>query len=151
MKDDGRYVSKAVYTVLGLNIEGKKEVLGLYVSESEGARFWLYVLTDLNNRGVQDILIAAVDGLTGFPEAINSIFPETEVQLCIIHQIRNSMKYVASKNQKAFMADLKPVYKAPAIDAAEDALECIGGQVGETVSHRDPILAQQMGKFIGIL
>ena len=131
VKDDGRYVSKAVYTVLGLNIEGKKEVLGLYVSESEGARFWLYVLTDLNNRGVQDILIAAVDGLTGFPEAINSIFPETEVQLCIIHQIRNSMKYVASKNQKAFMADLKPVYKAPAIDAAEDALDALEAKWGK--------------------
>ena len=131
VKDDGRYVSKAVYTVLGLNIEGKKEVLGLYVSESEGARFWLSVLTDLSNRGVQDILIAAVDGLTGFPEAINSIFPETEVQLCIIHQIRNSMKYVASKNQKAFMADLKPVYKAPAIDAAEDALDALEAKWGK--------------------
>ena len=131
VKDDGRYVSKAVYTVLGLNIEGKKEVLGLYVSESEGARFWLYVLTDLNNRGVQDILIAAVDGLTGFPEAINSIFPETEVQLCIIHQIRNSMKYMASKNQKAFMADLKPVYKTPAIDAAEDALDALEAKWGK--------------------
>ena len=131
VKDDGRYVSKAVYTVLGLNIEGKKEVLGLYVSESEGARFWLSVLTDLNNRGVQDILIAAVDGLVGFPEAINSIFPETEVQLCIIHQIRNSMKYVASKNQKAFMADLKPVYKAPTIDAAEDALDALEAKWGK--------------------
>jgi transposase-like protein len=131
VKDDGRYVSKAVYTVLGVNIEGRKEVLGLYVSESEGARFWLSVLTDLNNRGVQDILIAAVDGLTGFPEAINSIFPETEVQLCIIHQIRNSMKYVASKNQKAFMADLKPVYKASAIDAAEDALDALEAKWGK--------------------
>ena len=86
--------------------------MGLYVSENEGANFWLSVLTDLNNRGLEDILIACVDGLKGFPEAINSIFPNTEVQLCVIHQIRNSMKYVASKNQKAFMADLKPVYKA---------------------------------------
>ena len=98
------------------------------MSESEGARFWLSVLTDLSNRGVQDILIAAVDGLTGFPEAINSIFPETEIQLCIIHQIRNSMKYVASKNHKAFMADLKPVYKAPTIDAAEDALNMLAAK-----------------------
>ena len=113
VKEDGRYDSKAVYTVLGLNLEGKKEILGLYVSESEGANFWLSVLTDLNNRGLEDILIACVDGLKGFPEAINSIFPNTEVQLCVIHQIRNSMKYVASKNQKAFMADLKPVYKGP--------------------------------------
>ncbi len=104
-------------------MEGKKEILGLYLSQSEGANFWLSVFTDLQNRGVEDILIASVDGLTGFPEAINSIFPETEVQLCIIHQIRNSMKYVASKNQKAFMADLKPVYKALTKEAAENALD----------------------------
>ena len=103
----------------------------MYVSENEGARFWLSVLTDLSNRGVQDILIAAVDGLTGFPEAINSIFPKTEVQLCIIHQIRNSMKYVASKNQKAFMADLKPVYKALTIDAAEDVLDALETKWGK--------------------
>ena len=123
VKEDGRYVQKAVYTVLGLTLEGKKEILGLYVSESEGANFWLSVMTDLSNRGVEDILIAAVDGLKGFPEAINAIFPQTEVQLCIIHQIRNSMKYVASKNQKAFMADLKPVYKAVSKEAAERALD----------------------------
>ncbi|MEJ1361997.1 MAG: IS256 family transposase, partial [Candidatus Sedimenticola sp. (ex Thyasira tokunagai)] len=122
VKEDGRYGSKAVYTVLGLNLEGKKEILGLYLSESEGANFWLSVLTDLSNRGIEDILIASVDGLKGFPEAINSIFPDTEVQLCVIHQIRNSMKYVASKNQKAFMADLKPVYKAVNKEAAEAAL-----------------------------
>jgi transposase-like protein len=123
VKEDGRYQSKAVYTVLGLNMEGKKEILGLYLSESEGANFWLSVLTDMANRGVEDILIASVDGLSGFPEAINSIFPQTEVQLCVIHQIRNSMKYVASKNQKAFMADLKPVYKAVSKEAAETALD----------------------------
>ena len=123
VKQDGRYNNMAIYTVLGLNMEGRKEVLGLYLSESEGANFWLSVLTDLQNRGIQDILIAAVDGLSGFPEAINSIFPDTEVQLCIIHQIRNSMKYVASKNQKAFMADLKPVYKAATREAAEIALD----------------------------
>ena len=123
VKQDGRYESKAVYTVLGLNIEGKKDILGLYLSETEGANFWLSVLTDLHNRGLEDILIASVDGLTGFPEAINAIFPKTEVQLCVIHQIRNSIKYVASKNQKAFMADLKPVYRAVSKEAAEDALD----------------------------
>ncbi|WP_186801338.1 IS256 family transposase, partial [Escherichia coli] len=96
IREDGCYQSKAVYTVLALNLEGKKEVLGLYLSESEGANFWLSVLSDLQNRGVEDILIACVDGLTGFPEAINSIYPQTEVQLCVIHQIRNSIKYVAS-------------------------------------------------------
>lgn len=123
IKEDGKYVSKAVYTVLGLRLDGTKEILGLYLSETEGAKFWLSVLTDLAHRGIQDILIACVDGLTGFPEAITSIFPETEVQLCIIHQIRNSMKYVASKDQKAFMNDLKPVYKAVSKQAAEDALD----------------------------
>lgn len=130
VKEDGRYGSKAIYTVLGLNMEGKKEILGLYLSQSEGANFWLSVLTDLQNRGIEDILIASVDGLTGFPEAINSIFPETEVQLCIIHQIRNSMKYVASKNQKAFMADLKPVYKALTKEAAEIALDELDSRWG---------------------
>lgn len=123
VREDGRYVSKAVYTLLGLNIEGRKELLGLYLSESEGANYWLSVLTDLHNRGVEDILIACVDGLTGFPEAIGSIYPDTEVQQCVIHQIRTSMKYVASKHQKAFMADLKPVYRAATRQAAEVALD----------------------------
>ena len=122
IKDGGKYVSKAVYTVLGVNMEGKKDILGLYLSESEGANFWLSVLTDLNNRGLEDILIASVDGLKGFPEAIKTIFPKTEVQLCIIHQIRNSIRYVASKNHKEFMNDLKPVYQAVSKEAAEDAL-----------------------------
>ena len=122
IKDGGKYVSKAVYTVLGVNMDGKKDILGLYLSESEGANFWLSVLTDLNNRGLQDILIASVDGLKGFPEAIKTIFPNTEVQLCIIHQIRNSIRYVASKNHKEFMNDLKPVYQAVSKEAAEDAL-----------------------------
>lgn len=131
VKQDGRYAGKAVYTVLGLNLEGKKDVLGLYMSETEGANFWLSVLTDLNNRGLKDILIACVDGLTGFPEAINAIFPQTEVQLCVIHQIRNSLKYVASKNQKEFMADLKPVYKAETVEAAEIALDALEEKWGE--------------------
>ncbi|MCP4393938.1 MAG: IS256 family transposase [Alphaproteobacteria bacterium] len=131
IKEDGRYVSKAVYTILGLNGEGKKELLGLYCSESEGANYWLSVLTDLHNRGVQDIMIACVDGLKGFPEAIGAVFPETEVQLCVIHQIRNSLRYVASKDQKAFIRDLKPVYKAVTKEAAEmalDELEATWGQ-----------------------
>lgn len=131
IREDGRYVSKAVYTVLALNLEGKKEVLGLYLSDNEGANFWLSVLTDLQNRGVRDILIACVDGLTGFPEAINSIYPQTEVQLCIIHQIRNSIKYVASKHHKAFMADLKPVYRAVSKQAAESALDELQAKWGQ--------------------
>lgn len=110
VRDEGHYISKAFHTVLGVNIEGKKEILGLYLNKSEGAKFWLQVLTDLQNRGVEDILIASVDGLKGFPEAINAVFPETEVQLCIVHQIRNSLKYIASKNQKQFAGELKKVY-----------------------------------------
>ena len=131
VKQDGRYVAQAVYTVLGLTLEGHKEILGLYLSETEGANFWLSVLTDLNNRGLEDILIACVDGLNGFPEAINAIFPQTEVQLCVIHQIRNSLKYVASKNQKEFMADLKPVYKAETIAGAETALDALEEKWGK--------------------
>ena len=131
IKENGRYVSKAIYTILALNIEGKKELLGLYLSDQEGAHHWLSVLTDLHNRGVQDILIACVDGLKGFPEAIESIFPNTEIQHCIIHQIRNSLKYVASKNQKAFMADLKCVYKAATLNAAESALDELEAKWGD--------------------
>ena len=122
IKENGRYISKAVYTILGVGLNGKKEILGLYLSENEGANFWLQVLTDLNNRGVQDILIASVDGLKGFPEAIKAIFPHTEIQLCIVHQIRNSIRYVASKNQKEFMKDLKQIYQAVSKEAAEEAL-----------------------------
>ncbi len=131
IREHGRYVSKAVYTILGLNIEGKKELLGLYLSDQEGAHHWLSVLTDLHNRGVEDILIACVDGLKGFPEAIESIYPNTEIQHCIIHQIRNSLKYIASKNQKAFMADLKCVYKAATLNAAESALDELEAKWGE--------------------
>ena len=131
VKDQGRYVSKAVYTVLGLKVDGRKEVLGLYLSESEGANFWLAVLTDMQNRGVNDILIASVDGFTGFPEAIRAIFPKTEVQLCIVHQIRNSVKYIGYKNQRAFMADLKPVYRAVSKQAAEDALDKLEAKWGK--------------------
>lgn len=131
IKDNGRYVSKAIYTILAVNIEGKKELLGLYLSDSEGAHHWLSVLTDLNNRGVKDILICCIDGLKGFPEAIATIYPNTEIQHCIIHQIRNSIKYIASKNQKAFMADLKCVYKATNLDAAESALNELEAKWGE--------------------
>lgn len=122
IKDGGKYVTKAVYTVLGMGIDGKKDILGLYLSQSEGANFWLSVLTDLNNRGLEDILIASVDGLKGFPEAIKTIYPNTEVQLCVVHQIRNSLKYVASKDQKEFMRDLKLVYQATTKELAEDEL-----------------------------
>ena len=118
-REQGKVITKVVYNILGVNQDGYKEILGFYASESEGANFWLGVLNDLKQRGVQDILIACVDGLKGFPEAIKGVFPKTEVQLCIVHQVRNSLKYVASKNQKEFMKDLKEVYQAPNKDAAE--------------------------------
>ena len=122
IKEGGKYISKAVYTILGVRLDGKKEILGLYLSEAEGANFWLSVLTDLQARGVEDILIASVDGLKGFPEAINAIFPQTEVQLCIVHQIRNSIRYIASKDQKEFAKDLKLIYQAPTKEIAEEEL-----------------------------
>jgi transposase-like protein len=125
VRDEGKVKSRAVYHILGVNKEGKKDLLGIYVSESEGANFWLSVLTDLQSRGVKDMLIVCIDGLKGFEEAITSIYPEADVQSCIIHQIRNSMKYVASKDQKAFMADLKPVYKADTKQEAEINLESL--------------------------
>lgn len=130
VKEGATYAHRAVYTVLGVDLNGQKDILGLYLSESEGANFWLSVLTDLHHRGVEDILIACVDGLKGFPEAITTIFPKTEVQLCIIHQIRNSLRYVASKNHKEFMADLKHVYKAMTKREAEIALDKLDAKWG---------------------
>lgn len=119
---DGKVQHKALYNILGINKEGRKEILGMYISQSEGANFWLQVLTDLEQRGLKDILIACTDNLKGFSEAILSIFPKTQIQKCIVHQIRNSLKYVASKDQKEFIKDLKLVYKAINKSVAEDAL-----------------------------
>lgn len=129
--EKGATEARAIYNVIGIDKEGRKDLLGMYISHSEGANFWLSVLTDLQNRGVKDILIACVDGLTGFPDAIQSVFPKTDVQLCIVHQIRNSVKYVASKNQKEFLADLKQVYAAQTKDAAEIALDELELKWGE--------------------
>lgn len=122
VKVDGKIEHKALYNILGVNKQGRKEVLGMYISESEGANFWLQVLTDLNHRGLEDILIACTDSLNGFTQAILSIFPKTQVQKCIVHQIRNSLKYIASKDQKEFMRDLKLVYRAINKQVAEDEL-----------------------------
>lgn len=112
VKEEGRVVTRCVYNILGINVEGRKDLLGMYISESEGATFWLSVLTHLQQRGVADILIACIDNLKGFAEAIATIYPTTEIQTCVIHQIRHSLKYVATKDQKSFMADLKLVYQA---------------------------------------
>ena len=123
VRSEGRIVKKAVYIVLGIDMDGQKDVLGMYVGENESAKFWLSVLNGLRNRGVKDILIACIDGLTGFPQAIEAVFPETEVQRCIIHQIRSSTKFVSYKDIKALMADLKKVYTASTEDIARLELE----------------------------
>ena len=112
IRQDKQVINKAVYLALGVNMEGHKELLGLWISENEGAKFWFNVLTELQNRGVKDILIACVDGLKGFPDAINTVFPDTQVQLCIVHMVRNSVKYVPWKDYKAVTADLKQIYQS---------------------------------------
>lgn len=123
VRQDSRIVNKAAYSVLGITLDGHKDILGIWVGEHESAKFWLGVLNDLKNRGVEDIFIACKDGLTGFSEPINAVFPRTELQLCVIHQIRNSLRYVPYKYKKEVMADLKKVYQALTIEEAEFAFE----------------------------
>ncbi len=118
IRQDKRVINKAVYLALGVNLEGHKELLGMWVSENEGAKFWLNVLTEIQNRGVKDILIACVDGLKGFPEAIQTVFPETQIQLCIVHMIRNSVRYVPWKDYKELTTDLKKIYQSVTEDEA---------------------------------
>jgi putative transposase len=122
VRQDNKVITKVIYNIMGITQSGHKDILGFYACESEGSHFWLSVLNDLKARGVEDILITCIDGLKGFPEAINTAFPKTEVQLCVVHQIRNSLKHVASKNQKEFMVDLKTVYQASSKDSAENNL-----------------------------
>ncbi|WP_017818811.1 MULTISPECIES: IS256 family transposase [Vibrio] len=123
VRQDKQVINKAVYLALGVNMEGQKELLGMWLSETEGTKFWLNVLTELQNRGVKDILIACVDGLKGFPDAINTAFPETQIQLCIVHMVRNSVKYVPWKDYKAVTTDLKKIYQSATEDEALLALE----------------------------
>ena len=125
-RSDGRSCAKSVYLALGVNFEGRKEVLGLWLAETEGAKFWMGVLTELKNRGVQDILIACMDGLSGFPEAVRSVYPNTRIQLCIVHMVRNSTKFVSYKDLKKLCADLKSVYSAATEKAGRESLEEFG-------------------------
>lgn len=125
VREEGRIVTKAAYVALGINAEGHKDILGIWIGENEGAKFWLKVCNELKNRGVKDILIACIDGLPGFPDAIRTVFSETRIQLCIIHQIRNTMKYIAYKDSKAFMKDLKRVYGAESEEIALMNLEAM--------------------------
>jgi len=123
IRDEGHISKKAIYLALAIRPDGQKELLGMWIERNEGSKFWMGILNELKNRGIQDVLIAAVDGLTGFPDAINAVFPETEVQLCMVHMVRNSVKYVPYKDRKGVTADLKEIYLAPSADAAQAALE----------------------------
>ena len=123
IRHEKRVINKAVYLALGINMEGQKELLGIWIAETEGAKFWLSVLTELQNRGVEQILIACVDGLSGFPDAINTAFPDAKIQLCIIHMVRNSMKYVVWKDYKAVAASLKRIYQSPTEEVARSELD----------------------------
>ena len=125
-RQDGKNVNKALYVALAINWEGRKEVLGLWLADSEGAKFWMSVLTDIKNRGVEDILIACMDGLTGFPDAVKAVFPDTHIQHCIVHMIRNSTKFVSYKDLKAVCRDLKEVYSAINAESGHEALEEFG-------------------------
>ena len=126
IRQDKRVINKAIYLALGINLEGHKELLGMWISENEGAKFWLSVLTELKNRGVEQLLIACVDGLSGFPDAINSVYPQAKIQLCIIHMVRNSLRYVSWKDYKAVSADLKSIYQSITESEAQTALERFG-------------------------
>lgn len=123
VRDNGHVANKAVYLAIGIKLDGEKEVLGMWVSENEGAKFWLQVVTELNNRGVKDIFIACVDGLKGFPEAIETVFPKTQVQLCIVHMVRHSLNYVTSKHRKEVADDLKLIYQSTTAEQAEMQLD----------------------------
>lgn len=134
VRSDGKVVNKAAYIIIGVNIDGIKDVLGIWIGENESAKYWLSVLTDLKNRGVKDIFIAAIDGLTGFREAIRAIYPNTEIQRCIIHQIRNSTKYIPYKHRKEFCKDLKLVYTSATEDMALMELENLKTKWGHLYS-----------------
>lgn len=126
VRHNGSVINKAVYLAIGVTWDGNKEVLGMWIAETEGAKFWLQVVTELKNRGVKDIFIACVDGLKGFPEAIEAVFPNAQVQLCIVHMVRHSLRYVSWKQRKEVAADLKSIYSAPTVDQAEANLTAFG-------------------------
>lgn len=130
VREDGKVTTKALYNVIGYTIDGVKDLLGMYISETEGAHFWMNVLDDLKRRGVDDILIASVDNLKGFTDVIKNVFPKTEIQSCIIHQIRNTMRFIASKDMKAFLVDLRIVYRAIDITQAEANLKSLEDKWG---------------------
>ena len=138
IRDEGRVINKAAYLAIGVGMDGLKDVLGIWIEKNEGAKFWLSVFTELRNRGLHDVLIACVDGLKGLPEAIESVFPEAEVQLCIVHMVRNSLKFVSYKDRKKIADDLKHVYRAATVEQAEEALK----DFEETWDNRYPMISK---------
>ena len=125
-REEGPVLNKAVYLALGINLAGEKELLGLWIAQTEGAKFWLSVFTELKNRGLEDCFVACIDGLKGLPEAIEAVYPQAQVQLCIVHKVRNSLKYVPWKERKSVAADLRAIYGAATLTEAEQALERFG-------------------------
>lgn len=162
VRQDNRVINKAVYLAVGVNIDGLKEVLGMWTAETEGAKFWLQVVTELKNRGVKDIFIACVDGLKGFPEAIETIYPDTQIQLCLVHMVSHSLRYVTWKQRKEVAADLKAIYQAPTVEEAElclgssrtNGMPAIrqsanpGGVIGSGSFPYSPIRRKSVGRFI---
>jgi len=138
IRDEGRIVNKAAYLAIGIDMDGIKDVLGIWIEKNEGAKFWLSVFTELKNRGMNDVLIACVDGLKGLPEAIESVFPHAEVQLCIVHMVRNSLKFVSYKDRKKIASDLKTIYRATTVEQAEEAL----GDFEEKWDGRYPMISK---------
>jgi len=143
---DKQVINKAIYLALGVNTEGHKELLGMWLSENEGAKFWLSILTELKNRGLEDILIACVDGLKGFPEAIQAVYPQTHIQLCIVHMVRNSMKFVPWRDYKEVSADLKRVYQSTTEDDALRELDQVDEKMELKVPSNQPVMASKLGQ-----
>ena len=152
IRNEGLVSNRAVYLAIGVRCSGHKEILGLWIEQTEGAKFWLRVMTELRSRGVQDILIAVVDGLKGFPEAITSVFPQTVVQTCIVHLIRFSMHFATWKERRLIGAALKPIYHAESASAAQARLEeFLTGPLGPEISSNRPELAPQLGTGHSVL
>ena len=146
MRDEGTVRNKAVYLAIGVTPEGRKDVLGIWIEQTEGAKFWLRVMTEIKNRGVNDILIAIIDGLKGFPEAINSVFPETQIQTCIVHLIRNSLDFCSWKDRKPVAKELKTIYRAEDAQAAQAALQAFRGRpLGSAICSDHGALAPALG------
>jgi putative transposase len=148
MRHEGRVENRAVYVAIGIALDGRKEVLGLWTGDTEGSKFWLVVITELKNRGVEDILIACVDGLRGFPEAIEAVYPQAQVQLCIVHLVRNSLRYVNYRERKAVAKDLKAVYSAPTAEAAEQELGLFSEKWGKTHRAIEGLWRRNWGRVV---